>query len=161
MRPFPQADRANLPRTLLSTYRRTAALLAALATVVWMAGCTALGSGLAQPATPTTPNTPAASVSVTVTPASADVLLGNSQVFTATVANTSDSSVIWTVNGAAGRNAAIGTISNAGVYTAPADLPSTATVQVTATSQADPMLEAGAARTPDRHNSTAATRFAS
>ncbi|MFI5107196.1 MAG: hypothetical protein ACHP79_19905 [Terriglobales bacterium] len=41
------------------------------------------------------------------------------------------------MSGAPGGNVALGTITSAGVYTAPADLPSPATVQVTATSHAD------------------------
>ena len=65
------------------------------------------------------------------------VLLGNTLPFTATVTNATNTAVNWSVNGIAGGNAALGTISTAGVYTAPADLPSPVTVQVTATSQAD------------------------
>jgi hypothetical protein len=42
------------------------------------------------------------------------------------------------VSGVPGGNVNLGTITSAGVYTAPADLPSPATVQVTATSHADP-----------------------
>ncbi len=56
---------------------------------------------------------------------------------TATVTNTSDTSVVWSVNGIAGGNSIVGTITTTGVYTAPADLPSPSTVQITATSQAD------------------------
>jgi hypothetical protein len=41
------------------------------------------------------------------------------------------------VNGVPGGNFAIGTITSAGIYTAPADLPSPAAAQITATSQAD------------------------
>ncbi len=56
---------------------------------------------------------------------------------TATVTNTSDTSVAWSVNGIAGGNSTVGIITTTGVYTAPADLPSPATVQITATSHAD------------------------
>jgi hypothetical protein len=83
-------------------------------------------------------------VSVTVTPSSAPVLLGNSQTFTAAVANTNDTSVTWSVNGVPGGNAAVGTITAAGVYTAPPDLPSSASVQVTANSHADATKSASA-----------------
>jgi hypothetical protein len=55
----------------------------------------------------------------------------------ATVTNTKDTSVSWSVNGIAGGNFVVGTITAAGVYTAPADLPSPAAVQITATSHAD------------------------
>lgn len=57
--------------------------------------------------------------------------------FTATVTNGTDTSVSWSVNGVAGGNPAIGTIAATGVYTAPADLPSPAIMQITATSHAD------------------------
>lgn len=65
------------------------------------------------------------------------MLLGNSQSFAATVSNTTNTAVTWTVNGVAGGSTATGTITAAGVYTAPADLPSLVIVQVTATSAAD------------------------
>jgi hypothetical protein len=74
---------------------------------------------------------------VTVAPMAGSVLLGNSQALTATVTNTSNTDVTWSVNGLTGGSASTGTISMGGTYTAPADLPSPAIVQVTATSQAD------------------------
>jgi hypothetical protein len=58
------------------------------------------------------------------------VLLGNTATFSATVTKTTDTSVDWSVNGRAGGSAATGTITPGGVYTAPADLPSPANVQV-------------------------------
>jgi hypothetical protein len=64
-------------------------------------------------------------------------VLGNQVTFTATVTNTTDIAVSWSVSGVAGGNAALGTITTAGLYTAPIDLPSPTTVQVTATSHAD------------------------
>ena len=57
--------------------------------------------------------------------------------FRATVTNTTDTGVSWSVNGVAGGNATEGIISPEGVYIAPADLPSPAAVQITATSHAD------------------------
>jgi hypothetical protein len=56
---------------------------------------------------------------------------------TATVTNTTNTSVTWSVNGVAGGSASSGTITTSGVYTAPGDLPSSPIAQVTATSQAD------------------------
>jgi hypothetical protein len=81
---------------------------------------------------------------VTVTPIAATVLLGNSQTLVATVSNTTDTSVSWSVNGVTGGTTSAGTITASGTYTAPADLPSPAVVQVTATSQADPTKSATA-----------------
>jgi hypothetical protein len=74
---------------------------------------------------------------VKVTPQSGSVLLGNMQIFAADVTNTTNTAVTWSVNGVAGGNGTVGTISAAGVYTAPPDLPSNATVTVAATSVAD------------------------
>jgi len=64
-------------------------------------------------------------------------VLGGQAAFIAAVTNTTDTAVSWSVNGAPGGNAALGTITSGGVYTAPADMPSSATAQVTATSHAD------------------------
>jgi len=72
-----------------------------------------------------------------VTPPSGSVVLGNQATFAASVANTTDTAVSWSVNTVPGGNATFGAITSAGVYTAPADLPAPATVQITATSHAD------------------------
>jgi uncharacterized protein (DUF1800 family) len=58
------------------------------------------------------------------------------QLFTATVTNSSNTAVTWSVNNVAGGNASVGTISAAGLYTAPAVPPSPATVTIKATSSA-------------------------
>ena len=76
-------------------------------------------------------------MTVTVAPANAAVLLGNSQTFTATVANSNDTAVIWSVNGITGGNTSVGVITPAGIYMAPADLPASTAVRVTAVSHAD------------------------
>jgi hypothetical protein len=60
------------------------------------------------------------------------------------VQNTSNTAVTWQVNGVTGGNATVGTISSAGLYTAPTVVPSPATVTVTAVSQADPAKSASA-----------------
>lgn len=57
--------------------------------------------------------------------------------FSAKVANTTDTAVTWSVNGALGGNATSGTITPDGIYTAPSDLPASATVQITGVSHAD------------------------
>lgn len=74
------------------------------------------------------------------------MLLGNSLTFTATVAGSMDTGVSWSVNQVAGGTAASGTITAAGVYTAPGDLPAGA-VTVTAISHADSTKAASAAVT--------------
>jgi serine protease len=86
-----------------------------------------------------------APVAVSLTPSSATVLVATgTQGFTAAVSNSSNSAVTWAVNGIAGGNATLGTISSAGIYTAPASIPSPATVTVSAVSLADPTQSASA-----------------
>jgi hypothetical protein len=63
------------------------------------------------------------------------------------VSGSANTAVTWSVNAVAGGNAAIGTISGAGLYTAPQNLPSPAAVTVTATSNADASKSASAATT--------------
>jgi hypothetical protein len=74
-------------------------------------------------------------VSVTVNPSSASVTINETKQFSATVNNSTNQNVTWGVNGVAGGNTTVGTISAAGLYTAPG---SSVNVTVQATSQADP-----------------------
>ncbi len=76
-------------------------------------------------------------VSVSVSPASTDVVTNATQPFTATVTGSSNTTVNWSVGGMAGGNTTVGTISTAGLYTAPASIPNPATVTVAAVAQAD------------------------
>lgn len=76
-------------------------------------------------------------ITVTVSPGSATVQVGAAQAFSAAVANTANAQVTWQVDGIAGGNSTVGTITPAGVYTAPATVPSPATVTVRAVSSAD------------------------
>src|ERR1700752_310232 len=62
-------------------------------------------------AAPGPPPPPPPSMVVTVTPGSITMLLGNTQSFTAEVTNTMNMNVSWSVNGIAGGNSAVGTIS--------------------------------------------------
>jgi len=94
---------------------------------------------------------------VGISPLTATAPTGGAQVFTATVtgAGNATTNVIWSVNGIANGNAALGTIagsgassnSTTGLYTAPATLPSPAVVTVTATSVADTSKSASASVT--------------
>ncbi len=72
-------------------------------------------------------------VSVTVTPGSAALYGGQTKQFAAAVGNTNNTAVTWTVN-----PAGAGSISAAGLYTAPASVSTQQTVSVIAASQADP-----------------------
>jgi Cellulase (glycosyl hydrolase family 5) len=71
---------------------------------------------------------------VAVSPVSAIIAAGGQQQFTANVTNALTQAVTWQVNGISGGNAAVGTISNAGLYIAP--LAQTG-VTITAVSQED------------------------
>ena len=71
-------------------------------------------------------------VSVTVTPPNTVLKQSQTQQFTATVQNTSDLRVTWSIA------PAVGTISNNGFYTAPSVMNAAQTITVTATSVADP-----------------------
>ena len=75
---------------------------------------------------------------VGVSPADVNVTTGMTQGFSATVAGTASTAVTWQVDGIAGGSAAVGTINSSGLYTAPAVVPSPATVQITAVSVDDP-----------------------
>lgn len=83
-------------------------------------------------------------VSVTIAPVTVSLLTCATQQFTATVANGANTFVDWQVNGVVGGSAATGTITPAGLYTAPATVPRPAQVTITAESQADPTKTASA-----------------
>src|SRR5450631_1713039 len=121
MRPFPQSGFGSSLASALGL----CALMAVVATCDW--GCAHVSAGPSPNPPPTGDD-----ISVVVAPPSASVLLGNQVVFTAAVHNTTDTAVTWSVNGAVGGAADVGTITGAGVYNAPVDLPVAATLQVTA-----------------------------
>ncbi len=83
-------------------------------------------------------------VSVSISPQSASVLLGETVQFMATVTGASSSAVNWSVNNVAGGNSAVGTISASGLYAAPQAMPSTSSVTVTATAQSAPQASGSA-----------------
>ncbi len=74
---------------------------------------------------------------VNVSPKTAPVSVGTTQLFTATVSGTTNTGVTWKAGGGVGGNSTVGTISTTGLYKAPLSIPSPATVPVTAVSQAD------------------------
>lgn len=77
------------------------------------------------------------SISITISPKSATVRVRQALQFLATVLGTSNTSTIWKVNGVTGGNSKVGTITQAGRFTAPSSVPAPATVTVSATSAAD------------------------
>jgi hypothetical protein len=77
-------------------------------------------------------------VSVAVSPGTADLKLGGTQQFNATVSGTKNQTVTWQAGGVTGGNSTAGTISTSGLYTAPTSAtPLPMSVSVTAISQAD------------------------
>ena len=82
-------------------------------------------------------NVVAGAITVTVSPISASLQLGKTQAFSAAVSGNANTSVSWSVNGVAGGNATVGTISATGLYTAPAAMPQNGQVTIRATSVAN------------------------
>ena len=78
-------------------------------------------------------------ITVTISSPATTVAVNQTLQFTAVVNNTSNTAVNWQVNGAmmGGNIATTGSISATGLFTAPAQVPSPATVNITAVSQAD------------------------
>jgi hypothetical protein len=75
---------------------------------------------------------------VAVCPGTASVAAGSgTQAFTASAANVTDDSVTWEVNGIAGGNPDVGTISSTGVYTAPAKVSANTQVEIDAVLNSD------------------------
>ncbi len=89
-------------------------------------------------------STPEPQIRVTLTPNTASTHLTLSVQFTATVQNSTNSAVTWSLSGTGCSGAACGTISTAGLYTAPVSVPNPATVTVKATSVADSSKSASA-----------------
>jgi hypothetical protein len=83
-------------------------------------------------------------VAVSISPTTAQVVAGKTQQFTATVINTTNTAVTWSLGGAGCSGSTCGTVSSSGLYTAPSTVPSPAQVIVTATSVADSTKSASA-----------------
>ena len=88
-----------------------------------------------------------APIAISISPTTATVKVRGTTQFTATVQNTSNTSVIWKVNTIVGGNSSVGTISTSGLYRAPNTVPNPAAVTVSATAAADPSKTANAAVT--------------
>lgn len=112
-----------------------ATLFLATGVLTVAAGCggsSGNGGGGTPSATPTI-------MSVSITCPSAVVQTGQTSQCAASVTGTGsyDSSLSWSVNGTTSGSGTVGTISTAGLYTAPSSVPTPYTVSVTATSVAD------------------------
>ena len=80
----------------------------------------------------------AGKVTVQVIPATTQITAGSTfQYKTAVSGSGANTAVTWTINGIAGGNATVGTITSGGIYQAPTTIPNPNTIQVQATSLAD------------------------
>ncbi len=112
------------------------ALLAVLILILAFSGCS---------------GAPSSTLTISVSPSSANVSVGEKGFFQATLGGNTQTTVTWQVNGIPGGNSTVGTISfdgtpdgTVGAYTAPATIPSPPTVVVTAVAQANPNVTASA-----------------
>ncbi len=96
--------------------RRMFLLLIGITPALFLAGCA--GNSQTQP------------ITITVSPQAVSVPVGQNQAFVATVTGTSNTAVTWSVAGG-------GTITLAGMYTAPSTVPTPPQITVTATSKAN------------------------
>ena len=103
-------------------------VLLAVFLAAWVSSCGGGGGGSSPPPPPP--------ISVSVSPGTASIFLGATQQFSATVSNTSITGVAWSVSGTC-TGTQCGIIDANGLYTAPAILPSPATITIRATSQAN------------------------
>lgn len=102
---------------------RLAICMGAAAMAAWLAGC-----GAAVPVLPL----------VQITPATVTLQAGGGkQQFTVTVLNAPNNNVVWKVNGVLGGSPATGTITQTGMYVAPAAVPAGGTVTIQAVSVAN------------------------
>jgi len=118
----------RLPRNEARIYPTLVLLAAGL-----LAGCS--GGGTAATAAPgSSPSPPGESIEVKVSPLTASITTAQTQQFNATVTNSTNTAVTWSVDGVQGGNANVGVISADGLYTPPS---SAATHAISAASMAD------------------------
>ena len=89
-------------------------------------------------------NSSTTTVSISLTPTTATLNVSQTVQLTATVTNATNTGVTWQVAGVEGGSATTGTITTAGLYTAPATVTSTMTETITAIAQADTTVTATA-----------------
>jgi hypothetical protein len=113
-----------------AVFRRIFLLLFVFLSSMALASCGTASKVIVPPSIP-------ASVSVSVSPTSANIRAGTSYNFSASVTGSSNTTVTWSVNSTTGGSPTLGTIDASGKYTAPATLSSPNTVTITATSSAN------------------------
>ena len=96
---------------------------------------------------------PVANAVVAVAPTDSSTPTGTAVQYAAAVTGTTNTAVTWYVNGVKGGGSSTGTITTAGLYTAPTAVPSPPTVVITATSQAETSQSASTTLTVTAANS--------
>ncbi len=125
--------RAKPPRAFATSAILRAALAAV--TVAVLAGC-----GVTfKPGAGSNNNV---AIQLAISPKSATLPVGGTQQFTATVSGTDNQGVTWRLRSSASPATAIGAITPGGLYTAPGSITGSTTLEVTATSDADPAQQA-------------------
>jgi uncharacterized protein (DUF1800 family) len=121
-----------MPNTARNHAARVVATLTLLLTIAALSGCAGMGAGSS--------SGQSSSNGVVVTAPSSSVRTGDTLQFSAKVTSAMDQTVAWSINGVAGGNSMVGTISASGLYKAPATLPSPNTITVEAISSSDKTL---------------------
>jgi hypothetical protein len=121
---------------------RIAIQILCLMAAVWIVPCATNSGTSAAQVTRTLPT-----VQIAITPSSASVRARGTQQFHVTVRGTTNSTVIWSVNGVKGGNSALGIINSGGMYIAPQTLPTPNKVTVSAVSTVSTAAKSSAAIT--------------
>ncbi len=135
---------AALPTTFLSATQLTARGISTAAPDTLLAITVANpnpGAALSD-ATKTVKVTPPVAVTLYPSTPRQVRVAGGTQQYTFYVANSSDKTLAWSVNGVGGGNATLGTITAAGLYTSPLGVPASNTVTIKAVSGFDPTASA-------------------
>lgn len=112
------------------------------ATVTVTAVANANGTTSAQAPVTMVSGSTTVTLTISTSPAISVVYTGTTQTFVTNVTDTTNTAVNWQVNGVLGGNATLGTISTAGVYSAPTTVPTPSTVVIGAVLQANSSVTA-------------------
>ena len=105
------------------------------------------------------PSVEAGTVAVTVSPSAGTIAAGTTRQFKAALSGARSIAVTWMVNGVPGGAPSLGLISASGLYTAPADVPAQAKVQIEAQSTATPLANGTASLTVNANIASPGSAF--
>jgi hypothetical protein len=124
---------------------RALVVLCASLSIILIAGCGTASSGKSGSSGGSSGGSGGGSnPGVAISPTGANVRIGATQSFSATVTGAANNDVTWSVNDMVGGDATTGTISASGMYAAPAALPNPNSVTIKAVSTSDSSLSATA-----------------